>query len=183
MEQLGEQHLHVKTLKSGERVIVDPAVTTERIYNFFYFFINTGALVGQLGMAYAERDIGFWLSYTLPTILLCFGPLVMLWGRKRYVRREPGGSVLIPAMRTFFLAQKGRWSINPFATWKNMHDGTFWNNVKPSRFTEETRPKWMTFDDAWVDELGRGFAACAVFCYYPLYWLCYNQSKHLFLLL
>jgi POT family proton-dependent oligopeptide transporter len=34
-----------------------------------------------------------------------------------------------------------------------MHDGTFWENVKPSKFSAETRPKWMTFDDQWVDEL------------------------------
>ncbi|RKK98728.1 hypothetical protein BFJ68_g13497 [Fusarium oxysporum] len=32
VEQLGEQYMHVKTLKSGERVIVDPAVTIERVY-------------------------------------------------------------------------------------------------------------------------------------------------------
>ena len=28
-----------------------------------------------------------------------------------------------------------------------------------------------------VDEIARGFSACAVFMYYPLYWICYNQSK------
>ncbi|KAM5342544.1 hypothetical protein ACJ41O_013510 [Fusarium nematophilum] len=178
VEQLGEQYMHIKTLKSGERVIVDPAVTTERIYNWFYFFINVGALVGQITMVYAEKYVGFWLSYTLPTIMLCICPLVMIWGRKRYERRAPGGSVLGPALKTWFLAQKGRWSINPFRTWKNMHDGTFWENVKPSHFTDETRPTWMTFDDAWVDELRRGFAACAVFCWYPIFWLCYNQINN-----
>ncbi|KAK5993344.1 putative peptide transporter ptr2 [Cladobotryum mycophilum] len=177
-EQLGDQHMHVKTLKSGERVIVDPAVTTERIYSWFYFFINAGALIGQLTMVYAEQHVGFYLAFTLPTIMLSICPLVMLWGRKRYVRREPDGSVLIPALRTWFLAQSGRWSLNPFQTWKNMHDGTFWESVKPSRFTDETRPKWMTFDDAWVDELRRGFAACAVFCWYPIFWLCYNQINN-----
>ncbi|KAM0435251.1 hypothetical protein ACHAPT_003344 [Fusarium lateritium] len=178
VEQLGEQHMHVKTLKSGERVIVDPAITIERIYNWFYFFINTGALIGQITMVYAEKYIGFWLSYTLPTIMLCICPAIMFWGRKRYERREPGGSVLGPALRVWFLAQKGRWSINPFRTWKNMHDGTFWQNVKPSSFTNETRPHWMTFDDAWVDELARGFAACAVFSWYPIFWLCYNQINN-----
>ncbi|KAK2606189.1 hypothetical protein QQS21_003359 [Conoideocrella luteorostrata] len=178
VEQLGEQHMFVRTLKSGERVIVDPAVTTERIYNWFYFFINVGALVGQLTMVYAEMHVGFYLSYTLPTIMLAFCPLVMWWGRRRYLRREPAGSVLVPAFRTFFLAQRGRWSINPVRTYRNLHDGTFWDNVKPSRFTYETRPKWMTFDDAWVDELGRGFAACAVFCWYPVFWLCYNQINN-----
>ncbi|RSL46013.1 hypothetical protein CEP54_014030 [Fusarium duplospermum] len=178
VEQLGEQYMHVTTLKSGERVIVDPAVTIERIYGWFYFFINTGALVGQITMVYAEKYIGFWLSYTLPTIMLCICPIIMFWGRHRYERRKPGGSVLGPALKVWFLAQKGRWSINPFTTWKNMHDGTFWDNVKPSRFTNETRPHWMNFDDAWVDELARGFAACAVFMWYPIFWLCYNQINN-----
>ncbi|POR37056.1 Dipeptide/tripeptide permease [Tolypocladium paradoxum] len=178
VEQLGDQHMFVKTLKSGERVIVDPAITIERIYNWFYFCINVGALVGQITMVYAEQYVGFYLSYTLPTVMLSLCSPVMFWGRTRYVRREPDGSVLVPALRTWFFAQKGRWSINPFHTWKNMHDGTFWDNVKPSKFTPETRPRWMTFDDAWVDELRRGFAACAVFCWYPIFWLCYNQISN-----
>ncbi|KAJ4148235.1 hypothetical protein LMH87_002715 [Akanthomyces muscarius] len=179
VEQLGDQRLFVKTdPKTGERVIVDPAVTTEKIYMWFYFFINVGALVGQITMVYAEQYVGFYLSFTLPTVMLALCPAVMFWGRKRYVRRAPDGSVLIPALKTFCLAQRGRWSINPWATWRNMHDGTFWDAVKPSRFTEESRPKWMTFDDAWVDELRRGFSACAVFCWYPIFWLCYNQINN-----
>jgi POT family proton-dependent oligopeptide transporter len=179
VEQLGEQYMHVKTLKSGERVIVDPAVTIERVYLWFYFCINVGALAGQVSMVFAEKYVGFWLSYTLPTIMLCLCPIIMFLNRNKYERREPGGSVLGPALKTWFLAQKGRWSLNPFETWRRMHAGDFWENVKPSRFSDETRPKWMTFDDAWVDELRRGFNACAVFCWYPIFWLCYNQSMYI----
>ncbi|KAM0388103.1 hypothetical protein ACHAO7_011869 [Fusarium culmorum] len=178
VEQLGEQYMHVKTLKSGERIIIDPAVTIERVYMWFYWAINIGALVGQVTMVFAEKYVGFWLSYTLPTFMLCICPIILFFNRKNYERRPPGGSVLGPAMKTFFLAQKGRWSINPFQTWKNMHTGDFWENVKPSRFSHENRPKWMTFDDAWVDELRRGFNACAVFCWYPIFWLCYNQINN-----
>ncbi|KAG5655920.1 hypothetical protein KAF25_000840 [Fusarium avenaceum] len=178
VEQLGEQYMHVKTLKSGERVIVDPAVTIERVYLWFYFCINVGALAGQVSMVFAEKYVGFWLSYTLPTIMLCICPIIMFLNRNKYERREPGGSVLGPALKTWFLAQKGRWSLNPFETWRRMHSGDFWDNVKPSRFSDETRPKWMTFDDAWVDELRRGFSACAVFCWYPIFWLCYNQINN-----
>lgn len=178
VEQLGEQYMHVKTLKSGERVIIDPAVTIERVYMWFYWAINVGALVGQVTMVFAEKYVGFWLSYTLPTFMLCLCPIIMFLNRKNYEQRAPGGSVLGPAMKTFFLAQKGRWSINPFQTWKNMHTGDFWESVKPSKFNNETRPKWMTFDDAWVDELRRGFNACAVFCWYPIFWLCYNQINN-----
>ncbi|EXL82153.1 POT family proton-dependent oligopeptide transporter [Fusarium oxysporum f. sp. conglutinans race 2 54008] len=178
VEQLGEQYMHVKTLKSGERVIVDPAVTIERVYLWFYFCINVGALVGQVTMVFAEKEIGFWLSYTLPTFMLCLCPLVMWLNRHKYERRPPGGSVLGQALKTWFLAQKGCWSINPVATWKNLHKDDFWEKVKPSNFSHETRPKWMSFDDAWVDELSRGFNACAVFCWYPIFWLCYNQINN-----
>ncbi|KAF4958228.1 hypothetical protein FGADI_2600 [Fusarium gaditjirri] len=178
VEQLGEQYMHVKTLKSGERVIVDPAVTIERVYMWFYWAINIGALVGQVTMVLAEKYVGFWLSYTLPTFMLCLCPLVMWLNRNKYERRPPSGSVLGQALKTWFLAQKGCWSINPFATWKNLHQDDFWEKVKPSSFSHETRPKWMTFDDAWVDELSRGFNACAVFCWYPIFWLCYNQINN-----
>lgn len=36
----------------------------------------------------------------------------------------------------------------------------------------------MTFDDAWVDEVRRGFKACSVFVWIPLYFLAYNQLNN-----
>jgi proton-dependent oligopeptide transporter, POT family len=36
----------------------------------------------------------------------------------------------------------------------------------------------MVFDDVWVGELQRGFSACTVFLWYPLYWLTYNQLNN-----
>lgn len=178
VEQLKMDQMRVKTLPSGERVIVDPAVTINRVYNWFYLFINLGSLVGQLSMVYAEKYVGFWLSFLLPTCMLCVAPAIMWWGRSRYETRQPAGSVLGKALRTWLLAQKGRWHLNPHTTWRHMNDGTFWTSVKPSRFAPGTKPRWMTFDDAWVDELARGFAACAVFCWYPVFWLTYNQINN-----
>jgi proton-dependent oligopeptide transporter, POT family len=175
VEQIPVQTLITKTLPSGERVIVDPIITQSRVYHYFYLFINIGALVGQIGMVYAEKYVGFWLAFALPTIIFLFCPAVMVWGRKRYKQARPQGSVVSKAFRLLFFAQKGRWSINPVRTWKNMNDGTFWAAVKPSNIPPERRPRWMTFDDQWVDEVRRGFAACAVFAWYPLYWLSYGQ--------
>ena len=153
IEQLPDQRKRIITLGSGERVIVDPQVTASRVYHWFYFFINVGALLGQLGMVYCEYYVGFWLSYLLPTAMLCLCPAVMLWGRKRYTRIPPQGSVLGKSFKLFMLANKGRWSLNPVATYKMLHDGTFWENVKPSKFDVITRPVWMTFDDNWVEEV------------------------------
>lgn len=167
-----------KVPKTGERVIHDPALTANRVYMYFYMFINAGALVGQLCMTYTEKYMGFWLAWLLPTIVFCICPAVMLWGRTKYRRVEPQGSVLFKALRIWVFAQKGRWHFNPVATWKHLHDGTMWESVKPSSIEPAMRPEWMTFDDAWVDEVHRGFSACAVFTWYPLFWLCYNQINN-----
>ncbi len=153
VEQLNLEHMIVKTLKTGERVIVDPAITINRVYNWFYLFINIGALIGQLTMVYAEKYVGFYLAFLLPTIMLCICPFVMWWGRNKYDRRKPSGSVIPLAVKTYLYAHKGRWHINPVRTYKHLNDGTFWDSVKPSGFAPGTKPKWITYNDAWVDEL------------------------------
>ncbi|KAJ7616050.1 POT family-domain-containing protein [Roridomyces roridus] len=176
-EQYRRTKLFISTTRSGERVIVDPAMTVSRVYMYFYLFINIGALAGQISMAYAEKYVGFWLSYTLPTIVFLFCPLVLLVARKRYIRSPPTGSVLALALHAFGYAAKGKWSWNPVTTVRNIGSADFWEAAKPSRVQGE-RPAWMTFDDLWVDELKRGLSACWVFCWYPIYWLTYNQLNN-----
>lgn len=170
------KRMHVRTEKSGERVLVDPAVTLSRTYNWFYMFINTGALVGQISMVYAERYVGFYLAYLIPTLAFCTTPLVMFICRKWYNETPPEGSVLLPAVKLLLMGTRGRWHINPIATYRHMNDGTFWSSVMPSKMT--TKPKWVDFDDTWVDEVRRGWHSVAVFCFFPLYWLTYNQINN-----
>ncbi|KAL8925573.1 MAG: hypothetical protein Q9208_003465 [Pyrenodesmia sp. 3 TL-2023] len=165
---------YIKVQKSGERNIVDPTMTVSRIYMYFYLMINVGALAGQIGMVYAEKYQGFWLSFVLPTIMFLFCPLIMFLMRNKYARRPPTGSVLAKALKLWGLAMKGRWSINPAETVKNLRADDFWENVKPSHLGAN-KPDWMTFDDIWVDEVRRGLKACTVFLWYPLWWLSYNQ--------
>src|ERR1700712_600824 len=100
-------------------------------------------------MVYAEQDVGFWLSFTMPTILFCICPMVMFLCRNNYARRPPTGSVVSRALRLWALASKGRWSLNPVRTVSNMRAMDFWENVKPSKLGPN-KPKWMDFDDQWV---------------------------------
>ena len=177
-EQIVGEKLRVTTNKKGERVIIDPAQTSARIYNWFYLFINIGALVGQISMAYAALYVGYYLAFLLPTIMFLLCPVVLIVFKKNYRLTPPQGSVLGPAMKLLFYATKGRWSLNPVRTIKNFRSGSFWEDVKPSHIPAAKRPSWMTFDDAWVDEVRRGFKACTVFLWYPLYWITYNQINN-----
>ena len=120
--------------------------------------------------------VGFWLSYTLPTLVFLTAPLVLFAGRNRYVRSPPQGSVLPSSIRSWRLAARGRWSLNPVTTWRRMREDGFWDSAKPSVYLggkggvgESGRPMWMTWDDQWVDEVRRGFKACEVFLWYPIY--------------
>ena len=88
VKQIPAINLKVRILESSERVVVDPTITQSRIYHYFYLFINIGALIGQIGIAYAEKYIGFWLAFLFPTLMFLTTPLIMWWGRKRY-RQSP----------------------------------------------------------------------------------------------
>jgi proton-dependent oligopeptide transporter, POT family len=120
-------------------------------------------------MTYSEKFVGFWLSFTLPTIVFLLCPVVLFRGRHRYRHSPPTGSVLSTAFRLWRFAARGRWSINPARLYRNMTASDFWESAKPSRQVDGFKPRWMTFDDEWVDEVKRGFKACAVFCWYPIY--------------
>ena len=117
--------------------------------------------------------VGFWLAYTLPTVVFMMCPLILFIGRNRYIRSPPTGSVLPTALRLWRYAAKSKWSWNPVQLWQNFTAPDFWDSAKPSN--QAVKPKWMTFDDNWVDEVARGFAACGVFAWYPIYcaYTCY----------
>ncbi|OJD34688.1 oligopeptide transporter [Diplodia corticola] len=167
----------IRDKKTGERVLSDPAITVARVFLYFYMMINIGSLVGQVCMVFAEKYVGFWLSFTLPTIMFCFCPMVLFWCKSKYRTTPPNGSVVAKAFRLIGLGAKGRFSLNPVRTVTNFKNGNFWESVKPSSLGD-SKPAWMTFDDAWVDEVRRGFKACKVFLFYPLYWLAYNQMTN-----
>lgn len=175
-EQNHDRRMYVKTLTSGERVIVDPAVTNTRIFLYFYFAINVGSLVGQIAMVYVELYIGFWLAFLLPTVLFAACPVILLLMRKSYTLSPPTGSVLGKFFKMFGMAMHGKWGAlcNP-AKFKREFT---WDVVRPSKVPEAERPVWMTYDDEWVDEVRRGLKACKVFLFLPIFFLAYNQMTN-----
>jgi POT family proton-dependent oligopeptide transporter len=176
MEQLPEDPLRVEERK-GERVIVDPAVTATRVYNWFYWFINWGALAGQLGMVYAERYVGFYLAFLIPLIFFLLSVPVLVFCKKYYRLTPPSGSVLAPAFKLLGKALGHGLSANPITTIKNWKAGEGWEKIKPS-VLGDNKPSWYNFDDAWVDEVRRGFMACGVFMWVPIFWLAYRQMDN-----
>ncbi|KAM5347238.1 hypothetical protein ACJ41O_010243 [Fusarium nematophilum] len=164
---LAEQNEDTKMrveVRNGERVIVDPAVTNTRIFLYFYLAINVGSVGGQISMVYVEKYHSFWLAFFIPTILFLVAPLVLAVNKKNYKLSPPTGSVLSKFLRMFAYVQK---QCKPFRL--------NWELAKPSNVPVDQRPHWMTYDDAWVDEVRRGLMACKVFLFLPVFFLAYNQ--------
>nr|WGD08205.1 putative peptide transporter [Trichoderma koningiopsis] len=163
-DQNEDTRMRVKVLPSGERVIVDPAVTNTRIFLYFYLAINIGSLTGQISMVYVEKYVGFWLAFLIPTGMFLLAPFVLWSQKKNYKLTPPTGSLLQKFLQMFWYARKNSkgFKIN-------------WDVARPSRIAISERPKWMTYDDAWVDEVRRGLMACKVFLFLPIFFLSYNQ--------
>jgi POT family proton-dependent oligopeptide transporter len=149
--------------KTGERIIIDPAITIQRIYMVFYFCINVGSL-SLLPTPYMERDIGFWSAYLLCLCVFMVGTLTLVLGRKVYIVRPPQGSVITDAFKVIWMMIKGR----------NM------DAAKPSHHAAAGKTTVLKWDDHFVEEVKRSLVACKVFAFYPIYWVVYGNFSNNF---
>lgn len=149
--------------KTGERIILDPAITIQRIYMVFYWCINIGALA-LLPTPYMERDVGFWSAFLLCTCVFLVGTVVLILGRKVYIVRPPQGSVITDAFRVIWMMIKNRKMDAAKPSYQAEH----------GKQGKQGKVKW---DDHFVDEVKRALVACKVFCFYPIYWVSCHSSR------
>jgi len=124
-----------------EIVIVDPAVTAQRIYMYFYFAINIGSL-GSILTTLLEHNVGFWSAYLLPLCAFAVALTIVIWGKKRYVLRKPQGSILLDFFK---------------ATWIALQNGRSYEAAKPANHPG------VRWDDQFIEELKRALVACKVY--------------------
>lgn len=163
-EQYRSKSAYVKTLENGDRVIVTPQATYQKIFNYFYWGINIGSL-SAIATTELEKNVGFWPAYLMPTLMFIPCITVVVMGRNKYVQNPPRGSVFVEAGRLFYLSFKVKGGLDA---------------CKPSNLSRE-HPELMyraSWDDVFVDELKRTLKACVVFCWFPIYWLCYSQMTN-----
>ncbi|WQF77414.1 Putative proton-dependent oligopeptide transporter family, MFS transporter superfamily [Colletotrichum destructivum] len=158
-EQYTETKQRVKTLRSGERVILDPQTTISNIYMIFYNVLCIGCLSG-IPATYIEHRIGFWAAFLVPFCVFWIAIFTLYFGRKTYVQRVPE-PVLGKAFSIFRIAIKSGFNMDA---------------AKPSYQAQHGGNYTVTWDDKFVDELKRSLYACKVFIPQPIAWLCYLQA-------
>jgi proton-dependent oligopeptide transporter, POT family len=159
VEQYQNTKRFIKVTKKGERVIVDPTVTIQSMYTWFYWAINIGGL-SSMATTQLEANVGFWAAYLLPFCVFFLAVFVLVIGRKRYVTRPPRGSIVLYAFKVIWIGLRNRTL----------------EAAKPSYQEGVGGHKYKThWNDLFVDEIRRALVACRIFIFFPIYWVCYNQ--------
>ncbi|KAK7419826.1 hypothetical protein QQZ08_010659 [Neonectria magnoliae] len=121
-EQYTNSHPELKTLKSGEEVIVDPELTVQRHFMWFYWVVNIGAL-SPLITVNIEAHHSFWLAYLVPLITIILSTGVFFLGRKKYVRNPPIGSAILDSRTTdIAIKEHGFYNARPSDLRETGHD-------------------------------------------------------------
>jgi dipeptide/tripeptide permease len=167
LDQYQNQRQYVKTLQSGEEVIVDPEMTINRITSVFYAFINIGALFG-IATTYSEKLVGFWLAFLLPGVIYILLPCIFLPTKKYTKITKPNGSELDNCLKIISVALKQNRSV----FWKK----DFWDSAKPSvlssRGIQSIGGRAVSWTDETVEDVKRTLQACSLFLWFPLWWPC-----------
>ncbi|KGO76740.1 Major facilitator superfamily domain, general substrate transporter [Penicillium italicum] len=159
LDQHKSQTPYVKTLKSGENVIVDPETTNNRTMLLFYMFVNIGAFY-MLATTYAEKYVGYWLSFLLSGIIYFLLPILLFAVYKKTKKHPPSGN------KDLAEAFKIGWTAlvqNKFQFWRK----DFWDAAKPE--TLRSKGIEVTWTDTAVFKVAKTLEACDIFWFYPIY--------------
>ncbi|ODQ78922.1 hypothetical protein BABINDRAFT_162582 [Babjeviella inositovora NRRL Y-12698] len=146
--------------KTGERVILDPAVTIQNVFLFFYLMINVGSL-SVIATTELEMHKGFWAAYLLPLCFFVVGITVLVIGRNKYVKTPPSSTVIADSFHIMWIGVRNKFSFDA---------------AKPSNSPDKN----YHWNDHFVEEVKRAMIACKVFCFYPIYWVVYGQMLNNF---
>jgi proton-dependent oligopeptide transporter, POT family len=160
VEQYSNTKRYIKVTKKGERVIVDPTITIQRMYTWFYWAINIGGL-SSMATTQLELRVGFWAAYLLPFCVFFLALAVLIIGRKKYVTRPPRGSVVLYAFKVMWIGLRNKGNLDAA---KPSYQATIGGNKHTTHW-----------NDLFVDEIRRALVACRIFVFFPIYWVCYNQ--------
>ncbi|KAK9693503.1 hypothetical protein K7432_013901 [Basidiobolus ranarum] len=172
-DQLRLSKPEIRVVK-GEKVIIDPTLTTQHLYNWFYWSINVGALIGGVITPELELHVGFWLAYMVPSCMFAVALMVFVSGSKYYVRIPPSGeSTIVKAYHCIRFALKREKGSNP----KPRHylDAAKTNSPEGVRPETDEEKSYKYWDDSFVDGLKQTLMACFIFIPMCIYWTAYNQ--------
>ncbi|KNG85761.1 oligopeptide transporter [Aspergillus nomiae NRRL 13137] len=151
----------VKTLATGERVIIDRTLTLQYIYNVYYWITNIAAL-SILASTYLEKERGFWAANVLALCSSWIGVALLAIFGKELERYPAQGGVLLQAGKVLTYA---------------IHDKFKMDAARP-HYQLEKHNRAVPWTDRFVTEIQSGLRACQVMAWFVLFHLGINQMTN-----
>ncbi|KAB8223433.1 POT family-domain-containing protein [Aspergillus novoparasiticus] len=162
---IGDQYpvkpAQVKTLATGERVIIDRTLTLQYVYNVYYWITNIAAL-SILASTYLEKERGFWAANVLALCSSWIGVALLAIFGKELERYPAQGGVLLKAGKVLAYAIHDRFKIDA---------------ARP-RYQLEKHNRAVPWTDRFVTEIKSGLRACQVMAWFVLFHLGINQMTN-----
>ncbi|KAJ5054236.1 uncharacterized protein L3040_000516 [Drepanopeziza brunnea f. sp. 'multigermtubi'] len=159
LDQIPDTKPVIEVLNDGERVIVDPESTTERVVLWFYLLINVGGFLG-VPSSYLAKRVGWMATFALPMGIYLPLPFVLWFMHKRLILYPPGGSDLLNCFKVLGICFK--------KNMKKFGRKGFWEAAKPSVMAAHGGPTTVPWNDQFVDDVRRSFQATGMFCFLPI---------------
>ena len=165
MDQYSAPHDYVRRLGDGRCVIVSRSTTLSRIQWLFYGLGNIGPFLA-IGTTWAEKRVGFWLSFTVPCAITFLLPLILFLIYRKAVKVKPDGKQLLQALWIFWIMLRKE-------KWRLFFRDTAWNAARPtnlsSKETAAIEERQISWDDDYVNQVKHNYAACKMFFFFIIY--------------
>ncbi|KAF2875212.1 POT family-domain-containing protein, partial [Massariosphaeria phaeospora] len=160
-DQYVESPPTLKTLKSGEQVVTNRALTLQYIYNLFYWVGNLGSL-SWFATVFIENRYGFTLAYLITWVFMFIAMMMLFAGGKWYVKIPLEGNVLPKATKIMLCASKHRFKME---------------RAEPA-YQLEHYNRTVAWSSRLVNELTRGLKACRVLLAFIVFYVCFDQMQN-----
>ncbi|XP_076459423.1 solute carrier family 15 member 4-like [Babylonia areolata] len=139
----------------------------QTFFNWFYWFVNAGALIAYVGVAAVQQNISFAWGYTIPFISMLLAIIFLLLGRKHYHHRQNKGSMMADSFIVCWQSCRRKSSRVPgasgfFDTARQDYGGGYSNDI--------------------VDGVISVVRLLPIFFFIIMYWAIYSQMQSTFFL-
>ncbi|CAF1015355.1 unnamed protein product [Rotaria magnacalcarata] len=175
---MAEQYTRTKPIVKvirGEKKIIDPKVTVQSMFNWFYWSIYLGAL-SSIITTNVEKYYSYWLAYLLPMMVFILCIVILVIGRHRYIRKPPNGSLLLHACQITIRATYMRYKLGKQDDRQHFLDYAKENSSNTIRDDEAIACE--SNNNQFIEDLKQAWDACRVFAFFPVYWMCCLQTAN-----
>ncbi|KAM5436873.1 peptide transporter ptr2 [Microsporum canis] len=158
-DQYTETKMRVRVTKSGQRVVEDPEMTIQYIYNVYYWMVNFGSL-GSIATTLMEKYIGYWSAYLLDLCAVILCVVIIQLARSKFVHPPAQGSILPHAARCLWYAAQGGFDLDAALPENQLR----------------THNRVVPWSKDFIAELRDALSAFKICIGWPIFWVCMGEG-------